>query len=69
MKKGIQKLCEIADCDLETILKCIFDDISRTEDRKMNLILADAHEIYKSGNELLERMSVSMNGKFKVEFK
>ncbi|CAG9810974.1 unnamed protein product [Chironomus riparius] len=60
MKSAIKELATLVDVDSEIIFKCIFDDVKIFENKKINLIIDAANEIYEKGNELMERISMVM---------
>lgn len=58
MRDGINNLAVLIDVEFETLLKLIFDDVGTHENRKINLVLTEANEIYEKGNEVLEEISL-----------
>ena len=58
MKEAIKDLADLIDVDSEIIFKCIFDDVKVFENKKINLIIEEANEIYEKGNDLMERISM-----------
>jgi len=60
MKEAIKDLAALIDVDSEIIFKCIFDDVKVFENDKINLIIEEANEIYEKGNDLLERILMTL---------